>query len=88
MPKFRSPLTTTVFSTKWDWYEILEFLPERQKKKFLNLPKEEQQKIIDDFNYSIGKGMKSGVLHEWHIIMQSAIEDSGLIEYLRQEVKP
>ena len=52
------------------------------KDVFLALPKEQKEALMDKHERSISKGMEEGIMPDWTVVMEAAIECSGLLEDL------
>ena len=79
MPKGYCPI---VFSTKWDWDDVLACMDYEKKKKFDELPTRLQNKIMREFTDHIGKVFSYGIMHEWSDYMNVSIQETGLVDHL------
>lgn len=74
-------LSRTLFSARWSWLDAVELMGEL-KDVFLALPKEQKKALMDKHERSISKGMEAGIMTDWTVVMEAAIECSGLLEDL------
>ena len=75
-----------VFKTEWSWHDVLAMLEHMGKgnlvKAFEETLPSEQESIVKEFSHMIGKGMEAGIMSDWDVVMQTAIEESGVIAEL------
>ena len=76
---------TVVFRTQWSWHDVLSVLPRELRDAFNNATKEEQEKIVDYFTHALKKGLEGGIMHDWVLVMEGAIDFSGLRSALKIE---
>ena len=71
-------LNTVIYESKFVWDDVLTCMDEKSRNYFLKLPVEIKQKIIDDKTHSIRKMLEYGLMHDWVLIMETAIENADL----------
>jgi hypothetical protein len=74
-------LDRQIWGTNWCWWDAVELMGEL-KDVFLALPKEQKEALMDKHERSISKGMEAGIMTDWTVVMEAAIECSGLLEDL------
>ena len=74
-------LDRQIWGMNWCWLDAVELMGEL-KDVFLALPKEQKKALMDKHERSISKGMEAGIMTDWTVVMEAAIECSGLLEDL------
>lgn len=75
-------LDTVVFETKWSWHDVLMSLEDMGRvdlvKAFKEFSDAEQLEIISTCEHILRKCMEAGIMNDWTIVMEAAIDMSGL----------
>jgi hypothetical protein len=82
-------LDTVVFETKWSWYDVLISLEDTGRidlvKAFKEFSEEDQLDIISNCEHILRKCMETGIMNDWTIVMEAAIDMSGLINEITEK---
>ena len=71
-------LNEVIFETKFIWEDVLGCMNEKSRDYFLQLPENIQQMIVDEKTHSLRKGLESGIMYDWDIVMKTAIDNADL----------
>lgn len=77
-------LERTVWGTRWCWHDVIVTLMEKKEggalvEKFFALPEDAREEVMDACQHSLSKGMESGIMQDWTVIMDVSIDCSGLV---------
>ena len=67
-----------LFETKFVWEDALMCLPKEVREKYNQLPEDVQKQIFNNVVHSLGKGLEAGIMAEWEVVMNTAINNVDL----------
>ena len=71
-------LNTVIYVSKFVWDDVLTCMDEKSRDYFLQLPEDIQQMVVDEKAHSLRKGLESGIMYDWDIVMKTAIDNADL----------
>ena len=79
-----SALDKVVFKTQWSWHDVMAVLLQQGRhdlvRGFEKLPtKEMQVEFVEEFNDELGSVFEHGIMNEWAVVMDTAIDYVGVV---------
>lgn len=79
-------LNRVLYKIKWTWHDVVDCMSNEFKDAFMSLTDDQREVLMKKYERSIQKGMEAGIMSDWDIVMETAIENSGLIEELKNSI--
>lgn len=79
----REIYSKTIFSTKFTWQDAVDSMKPAVAKMFDGLPDPLKEEIINTHNRILEKGMEGGLMTDWNVVMDTALDNVDLFETLK-----
>jgi|BioPla2DNA2_1021312.scaffolds.fasta_scaffold66713_3 hypothetical protein len=68
-----------LWKTTFSWEDVVACLPDDTRDAFESLTEEQKKALIEKHTHSLGKGLEAGIMNDWTVVMNTAIDNVNLV---------